>query len=330
MPDIIDVYNRISQVVQTIEDIRTFQDYQEKFMVNEANDKSLLLAKINSAIQDRIGQAVGETISGVKALTEQVNLNTNLQAERIVQTVTSQNAALSGQITYAVNQLNTKLDNIQSSIENLAEKLALQMRELVDKMIQEMGRVIDAMVEQLGTILDKFTSEISKTNKLLTEALTRYSDVTERGLDNIAQAIDATGLFIADKAMQGVQKQIESQEQIAKTMHGDLSRIVDSISTAGALIALGEGTAALTTSQAFLAGCTAIATAITGAQAANKLMLAPKLVKDLAIADKLLTLLTAIGGVLALDSPEALAEMLAPIIDAYYNVGHASTIRIKE
>jgi len=76
---------------------------------------------------------------------------------------------------------------------------------------------------------------------------------------------------------------------------------------------------------AIAAGFASLVESITAANTLTIETNAAKLAKDLEVSETLLGLLTAFAGITALESPEAVAAILAPIIDVYFSAGQSIT-----
>lgn len=293
------------------------------------------------------------TLDEVTAVGEQVsNLGDNLvtSVREISDQVETSRSNIVSHISTAVDQINVHSDENTSQILttlNQNQNEILQQLAVMDQALQDIGtKVADAVANALTTVVNSISDLETKLVNAQTEAINNLASTIDNAIrdqtDIVTLAIDHAALAIDNQtAIIGETRDVlhNELEQLNSTLSDGLRLLGNTIDSAirqsafGISLAIGAEAVAVGVGDAVVAGaiavgCTEIAGAIAASQAANKLLFAGKIAKDLEVADKVIEILSLISAVVALSDPDLIAQAIQPVIDSYMNLGKSITPHI--
>src|SRR6267154_1051780 len=311
-----------------------------------AGDAASLVLQLISGLVDMISGAqtsiLTRTNTTVNDISDQVSsLGDNLASaiRTISDQVEESRVNLSHQITNAINDINHHSDDntsiitsqltsqhreVMSQLANINAVLSNLGQEIGDAIAKSIGSIVQAITDTETALVAQVKISLEQLDKDVSDAINHQGEVFERAIDHASESIDK----LTQASIEASNMLKEELEQLNTTLSSSLSKHADildkairesafGISTAVTGVAVAEGLGAAEVAAAILAGCSEIAGAIAASQIANKVMLATKIAKDVEVADNLISLLTALGALAALDSPEAIADILTPVVEAY-------------
>lgn len=289
-------------------------------VINIRNDIDTLgkgLVNGITGLNNNINASRETLVNQVSRVSNEINRHTDENTSVILSTVSKNQTQIMNKLTEVEQTLSNvgevigdaiagAIKTIFNSITDLEEKLVLAQNQAFDRLEQRLSQTIADQNALTVAALNNASESIDGVNATLDEIKDVLKEELRNLTDTLSKSIEEHGIRL-EKAIR------ESAGGITNAM------LADTVAEAGY-------TASIVA--AIAAGCTEIAVAITGTSAANKALMGAKIAKELDLIDKLMGILVAIGGIAAIDSPEAIAEVLSPIFDAYYQIGKSLTDKV--
>jgi phage-related protein len=322
--DVIALLGQLSPIYQTIKGMDDLMKFHTQQVIDDAAQNLHTILNGIDRVIDHVDYGTTKVSNDIKASENNITLNTNLQAERVAQTVGAAQSNIMNQIQATSSVTNAKIDQVQQSISDLSTNLTKAIEGLVNKIIDSMGAVIDKLTAGLESIADKIANAMAKSMEGVTHSIDHLADVTESKLDTLNATLNHQGEWMVQTVKETAADLVSVRKELAKQVHDDMvsqtSTLHSAIDGIAGVIVLGIGAAAIGIDTAIAAGA--------AAQVAPEVSAAGSLATIAAALTGIVGGFTTIFGLdlagLVADPEKWLGDLVAQATKMYYDIARKS------
>lgn len=265
-------------------------------------------------LSDQVNNSQNNINAHISAAVSTVNDHTDAKVKELEQSITDNQA-----------QTMSRFDKVDSEIAGIGETIANALTNAINPIVQA---IRDTEEDLSRSIRDSMREMEDKVTNAINTQTERFS----LAINNAATSIDRLN-FTTEHLVNVVSQGFSDLEiELRKDLKDHGNTIANAIreSSAGLTSAVVADTAAEVLGYASIvaaiaAGSTEIAAAITAANTEQLAAQAPKIAKDIELADIIISILSIAGAGEILNNPQVIADFIKPFLEAYYNIGQAIT-----
>lgn len=283
-------------------------------------------------VSDQVSSLGDNLVADIRTVTDQIESSRANIVEHINIAVKDINVHSDENTSLITGQMRTDHLEIMASLGSINEVIGNLGEELGKALGDAIAKVVQSIQDQIGDITSELNKGFERMTEEVTKAIRAQGEVFATAIDHAADSIDRINATLKEGQL---------------LMHGDLVALTNTLQTsleehaltinratlqgdqliANALkdVAGSNTFEAVSVAAAITLGCSEIAAAIAAGVTLDKIEVIPQLLTLGKTLGLLIPILEAVGGLLALESPEAVAAILTPIIHSYYNIGQAIT-----